>query len=91
MTGARPNRTDPGGSRGLDDYFTPGLRQQHRRRDHGPPARRGARPCEHVAGVGVTERALKGLVLTRAEAVARDIEILNSELLGHVSSWVVGG
>jgi hypothetical protein len=47
------------------------------------PARRGARPRKHVAGIGVTERALEALVFTRAETVARDIEILNSEQLGH--------
>ncbi len=34
------------------------------------PARRGAGPREHVAGVGVAERALEALALTRAEAVA---------------------
>ena len=33
-TASWPNRTDPGGSRGLDDYFTR-LRAEHRCRDHG--------------------------------------------------------
>ena len=40
------------------------------------PARRGARPRKHVAGVGVTERALEALISTRAESIPRDTEIL---------------
>ena len=47
------------------------------------PARRGAGPRKHVTGVGVTERTLEALVLTRAETVPRDVEILDSEQLNH--------
>ena len=50
-----PNRTDPGGSRGLDDYFTRDFAQQHRRRDHGPQQ---VRPAARTVG----GRGLEGLV-----------------------------
>jgi len=54
------------------------------------PARRGACPRKHVTGVRVPERALEALVLTRAETVPRDVEVLDSEQLGHAgSSWIV--
>ena len=44
-TASWPNRTDPGGTRGLDDYFTRDFDAQHRRRDHGPQqVRPPARP-----------------------------------------------
>src|SRR3712207_273752 len=42
------------------------------------PARRGAGPGEQVPGVGVAERSLQALVLTRSESVTRDGEVLDS-------------
>ena len=53
-TASWPNRTDPGGSRGLDDYFTRDFATQHRRRDHGPQQ---VRPPARARGATTNGRA----------------------------------
>jgi hypothetical protein len=47
------------------------------------PARRGAGPGEHLAGVGVAERSLEALVFTGTEPVPRDGEVLDPQQLVH--------
>ena len=53
-TASWPNRTEPGGTQGLDDYMARDFHRQHRRRDHGSQqVRSPARPVggPRVAGV----------------------------------------